>query len=159
MQERWIKAPIKAFLVIMEVMPKEAVNLMLRLRITAGRLTKEKMAFTAEAIRKYHVKKLHFTTCQTIQLHNLGAEEVYGIMEEALDAGIITLGGGGDYPRNVMCPPLSGVEKEEYFDVLPWAMAAGEYLMNFIKAEKMPRVLHILHPTRPDPNSYALLMV
>ncbi len=30
---------------------------MLRLRITAGRLTKEKMAFTAEAIRKYHVKK------------------------------------------------------------------------------------------------------
>ena len=116
---------------------------MLRLRITAGRLTKEKMAFTAEAIRKYHVKKLHFTTCQTIQLHNLGAEEVYGIMEEALDAGIITLGGGGDYPRNVMCPPLSGVEKEEYFDVLPWAMAAGEYLMNFIKAEKMPRKLKV----------------
>ena len=116
---------------------------MLRLRITAGRLTKEKMAFTAEAIRKYHVTKLHFTTCQTIQLHNLGAEEVYGIMEEALDAGIITLGGGGDYPRNVMCPPLSGVEKEEYFDVLPWAMASGEYLMNFIKAEKMPRKLKV----------------
>ena len=116
---------------------------MLRLRITAGRLTKEKMAFTAEAIRKYHVTKLHFTTCQTIQLHNLGAEEVYGIMEEALEAGIITLGGGGDYPRNVMCPPLSGVEKEEYFDVLPWAMAAGEYLMNFIKAEKMPRKLKV----------------
>ena len=43
------------------------------------------------------------------------------------------MGGGGDFPRNVMCSPLSGVEKDEYFDVLPWAKAAGDYLMNFIK--------------------------
>lgn len=128
---------------------------MLRLRITAGRMTKEKMAFTAEAIRKYHVTKLHFTTCQTIQLHNLGAESVSAIIEEALDAGIVTLGGGGDYPRNVMCPPLSGVEKDEYFDVLPWAMAAGEYLMNFIKAEKMPRKLKVCFSNSPKNETHA----
>ena len=48
------------------------------------------------------------------------------IMEKALDVGIVTMGGGGDFPRNVMCSPLSGVEKEEYFDVRPWAEAAGE---------------------------------
>ena len=33
-------------------------------------------------------------------------------------------------PRNVMCSPLSGVEKDEYFDVVPWAEAAGEYLLS-----------------------------
>ncbi len=42
-----------------------------------------------------------------------------------------------------MCSPLSGVESGEYFDVLPYAEAAGEYLMNFIKAPKMPRKLKV----------------
>ena len=97
---------------------------MLRLRMPAGRVTKEKMAFTAAMLRKYKVPRMHFTTCQTIQLHDLNPNAVYGIMEEALDAGIVIIGGGGDYPRNVMCPPLTGVQREEFFDVLPWAQAA-----------------------------------
>lgn len=116
---------------------------MLRLRMTAGRVTKEKLAFVADAIRKYQINCVHFTTCETIQLHNLDERSVTELVEQALDAGIITMGGGGDYPRNVMCSPLSGVEINEYFDVLPWAEAAGTYLMNFILAEKMPRKLKV----------------
>lgn len=128
---------------------------MLRLRMTAGRVTKEKLAFTAEAIRKHHVPRAHFTTCQTIQLHDLDGKTAGEIMESALDAGIVTLGGGGDYPRNVMCSPLSGVEQGEYFDVLPWAEAAGEYLMHFIKAEKMPRKLKVAFSNSPENITHA----
>lgn len=116
---------------------------MIRLRMSAGRVTKEKLAFVAKAIRGQDVKLAHFTTCQTIQLHNLVPEQVYTIMEEALDAGIVTMGGGGDFPRNVMCAPLSGVEQGEYFDVMPYAEAAAEYLMTFINKEKMPRKLKV----------------
>ncbi|MCI8743587.1 MAG: nitrite/sulfite reductase [Lachnospiraceae bacterium] len=122
---------------------KDGKASMLRLRMPAGRVSKEHLAFVAEMIRKYHLTKVHFTTCQTIQLHNLGPEIVADVMEDALDAGIVTIGGGGDYPRNVMCSPLSGVETGEYFDVLPWAMEAGRYLLQFIKAEKMPRKLKV----------------
>lgn len=116
---------------------------MLRLRMTAGRVTKEKMNFTAEAIKKYGVNRMHFTTCQTIQLHNLTPAAAAGIMEEALSVGIVTIGSGGNYPRSVMCTPLSGVEKDEYFDVMPWAEAAGEYVLQFITAQKMPRKLKV----------------
>lgn len=122
---------------------------MLRLRMTAGRVTPEKLAFTAKVIRQHKVSRVHFTTCQTIQLHDLDGKTAGDIMEAALDAGIVTLGGGGDYPRNVMCSPLSGTEKDEYFDVLPWAEAAGEYLMTFIKAEKMPRKLKVSFSSSP----------
>ncbi len=122
---------------------------MLRLRMTAGRVTPEKLAFTAGAIRKHKITRVHFTTCQTIQLHDLDGQTAGDIMEAALDAGIVTMGGGGDYPRNVMCSPLSGTEKDEYFDVLPWAEAAGEYLMTFIKAEKMPRKLKVGFSSSP----------
>lgn len=122
---------------------------MLRLRMPAGRVTKEKLAFVAETIRKYQVDCVHFTTCETIQLHNLDQETVTEVIEKALDAGIITMGGGGDFPRNVMCSPLSGVEADEYFDVLPWAEEAGRYLMNFIMAEKMPRKLKVCFSNSP----------
>lgn len=116
---------------------------MLRLRMTAGRVTQKKLAFVAKALREQTVPRAHFTTCQTIQLHDLQPDAVYSIMEQALDADIVTMGGGGDFPRNVMCSPLSGVEPGEYFDVLPWAEAAGDYLMHFVLAEKMPRKLKV----------------
>ncbi len=123
---------------------------MLRLRMTGGCVTKEKLKFVADMIRKYEVKKAHFTTCQTIQLHDLEGSVAADIMEQALDVGIVTMGGGGDFPRNVTCSPLSGVEKDEYFDVLPWAKAAGEYLMGFIRAEKMPRKLKVAFSNSPS---------
>ena len=128
---------------------------MLRLRMTAGRVTPEKLAFTARAIRKHRIALVHFTTCQTIQLHGLDGQTAGDIIEAALDAGIVTMGGGGDYPRNVMCSPLSGTEKDEYFDVLPWAEAAGEYLMTFIKAEKMPRELKVGFSSSPKNVTHA----
>lgn len=128
---------------------------MLRLRMTGGCVTKEKLKFIADTIRKYNLKKAHFTTCQTIQLHDLDGSIVADIMEQAMDMGIITMGGGGDFPRNVTCSPLSGVEKDEYFDVLPWAKAAGEYLMGFIRAEKMPRKLKVAFSSSPSNLSHA----
>lgn len=116
---------------------------MLRLRMPTGEITKEKLKFISEAIDKYGIKRVHFTTCQAVQLHDLSKEQLYPIMEEALDNGIIIMGGGGDYPRNVMCSPLSGVEKDEYFDVAPYAKAVSDYLLTLVKAEKMPRKLKV----------------
>ena len=108
---------------------------MLRLRMAGGRLTKERLRFVAEISEKYNIDLIKLTTCQSVQLHNLEAEDLCEIIEQAWKAGMISRGGGGDFPRNVMASPLSGVQTEEYFDVLPYAEAAGEYLMGFIKAE------------------------
>ena len=128
---------------------------MLRLRMPAGRVTREKLAFVAQMLRTYAIPRVHFTTCQTIQLHDLGQDTVYSVMEKAIDAGIVTMGGGGDFPRNVMCSPLSGVQTDEYFDTLPWAEAAGNYLLGFIKAEKMPRKLKVGFSNSPANQTHA----
>lgn len=116
---------------------------MLRLRMSAGRVTPEKLRFTADMANKYNIQPVHFTTCQTIQLHNLDVDQVCDIMDKALDAKICWYGGGGDYPRNVMCSPLSGTEKGEYFDVTPYAEKTAEFLLDFIDQEKMPRKLKV----------------
>ncbi len=116
---------------------------MLRLRLSGGEVTKEHLSFIADSIEKYDISLAHITTCQSLQLHNLSAAQVCALIEEAFDHGIITRGGGGDFPRNVMCSPLSGVQQGEYFDVLPYAKEAADYLLGFIKTVKLPRKLKV----------------
>ena len=128
---------------------------MLRLRMAGGRLTKERLKFIAESCDKYEIGRLKMTTCQSIQLHDLEAGQLCDLMKEAWQAGMISRGGGGDFPRNVMATPLSGLQKEEYFDVMPYAVAAGEYLMSFIRAVKFPRKLKVCFSSRPENETHA----
>ncbi len=116
---------------------------MLRLRFAGGEITKEHLLFIAESIEKYSISLVHFSTCQSVQLHNLSEAQVCALIEESFQHGIVTRGGGGNYPRNVMCSPLSGVQEGEYFDVLPYAKAAEEYLLGFIHTVKLPRKLKV----------------
>ena len=44
---------------------------MLRLRTPAGRITADTLSVIAKMLRTHEVPRLHFTTCQTIQLHDL----------------------------------------------------------------------------------------
>lgn len=128
---------------------------MLRLRMPGGAVNKKRLKFVVDSIDKYHIDRVHFTTCQTIQLHNLGEKTVCALAVEALDAGIVTRGGGGDFPRNVMVSPLSGVEKGEYFDVMPYAQAASDFLMGFIRGPKMPRKLKVCFSNTPKNMTHA----
>ena len=116
---------------------------MLRLRMPGGRLTVERLGFLAEIVEKYGVGLMKLTTCEAVQLHDLKAEQVPQIMEAAIGCGIISRGGGGDNPRNVMCSPLSGVQPGEAFDVTPYAEAATKYLLSVCRDIHMPRKLKI----------------
>lgn len=116
---------------------------MLRLRLSGGEVSRQALEFIAASIEKYKIDRVHLTTCQSIQLHNLSGETVCSLITEAFANGIITRGGGGDYPRNVMASPLSGVQKGEAFDVLPYAKAAADFLLPFIHSVKMPRKLKV----------------
>lgn len=116
---------------------------MLRLRLSAGRISKEKLKAIAEMAEKYEVPMAKLTTCQSVQFHNNPAKNVPDMMAEAWKNGMITRGGGGDFPRNVMCSPLAGLEEGEPFNVAPYAKAAGEYMLGFIKGDKFPRKLKV----------------
>lgn len=128
---------------------------MLRLRMAGGQLDKAKVAFLAELCEAYHIDFIKMTTCQSLQLHNLEAQDLCDMIEPVWKAGMLTRGGGGDFPRNVMCSPLSGVQAGENFDVLPYAKAMGEYLMSFIKGPKFPRKLKVGFSNSPENSTHA----
>lgn len=122
---------------------------MLRLRLCGGRMTKDYFHFLLESVEKHNIDLVHLTTCQSIQLHNLSCDVVCSLVEEAWDHGFITRGGGGDFPRNVMVSPLTGVEKDEYFNLTPYAEIASDYLLGFIKEVKLPRKLKVCFSSSP----------
>ena len=67
---------------------------MLRLRFAGGEITKGQLQFIANSIEKYQISLVHFTTCQSVQLHNLSEAQVCALIEESFCQGIITRGGG-----------------------------------------------------------------
>ena len=134
---------------------REDDKCMLRLRMTAGSVPKDNLKFVVDATKKYSISKVHFTTCQAIQLHDLGYKEVTEIAKAGYEHGIVTRGTGCDNPRNTMCSPLSGVEIGEYFDVMPYAKAAGDYALTLINQGKIPRKYKIVFSNSPKNATHA----
>lgn len=122
---------------------------MLRLRMSGGQISKEHLKSIIDICDKYSINHLHCTTCQTIQLHDIPFEIITDVMTDAIEAGFYTLGGGGDFPRNVMVSPLSGIQAGEHFDVIPYAKKSAEYLISQIDAVKMPRKLKVAFSNSP----------
>ncbi len=122
---------------------RDASRHMLRLRLPGGRLTMPRLKFLTEVVEREQVGRMKLTTCETIQLHDLTANQVPALMAEAVGCEIYTKGGGGDNPRNVMASPLSGVQPGETFDVIPYAEAVTKYLLSICRDIKMPRKLKI----------------
>ena len=132
-----------------------AQSFMLRLRMNQGVITKDRLKFICDVCEEHQVSKSHFTTCQTIQLHDLTGSEIPSIMKEALDHDIVCRGGGGDFPRNVMCSPLSGVDSKEAFDVRPYAEKTGEYLLSIINKYTLPRKLKVAFSNSAENETHA----
>lgn len=130
---------------------------MLRLRMTGGRMDKDKLSFVVDSANAYGIDTMKMTTCETIQLHHLTAEQIVELSAKALDHGIFCRGGGGDHPRNVMAPPLSGVQPGETFDVMPYAYAVGDYLLSILYDIKMPRKLKVGFANHPSNITHATI--
>lgn len=130
---------------------------MIRLRTNSGILPLEHLKLIATFLDRYNIPRLHLTTRQAIQLHDLGIDNVCDIMSEAIDHNLYTRGGGGNFPRNVSLSVMSGVEKGEYFDVTPFALEVGKYLMGQITTYKLPRKLKIAFSSSDRDDSNATL--
>lgn len=120
---------------------REAGKFMIRLKTPSGIITKAHMKLMISYAEKYKLDKLHLTTRQAVQLHDLGIDEVCDIMKDGIDQGLFTRGGGGNFPRNVTLSPLAGVDREEVFDVTPYAVQVGNYFLERAASYHLPRKL------------------
>lgn len=112
---------------------------MLRIGLPAGIISLHQFKVVSKISKKYSGGKIHITSRQDIQFHDLAQDDLVKVMEEFLNVGITTMRTGGDTVRNVGCSPLSGVASDEIFDVTYYAKAVSEYLSKDISTMSLPR--------------------
>lgn len=122
---------------------RNAKDFMIRLRIFSGILSKEQLKCVADLAEKYAVPTIHLTTRQAIQYHGVSLDDICHIMEEGITHNIYTRGAGGNFPRNVAISPLSGIDKNEAFDVTAYAMAVNHYFLERMATYHLPRKLKV----------------
>lgn len=116
---------------------------MIRFRTPSGVVSIDEMKWFVDKAEANNLDKIHFTTRQAIQFHGLSIDPLCDLMKEALDNNIYTRGAGGNFPRNVAISPLSGVERDEAFDVTSYALLVNRYFMQRIREYKLPRKLKV----------------
>jgi sulfite reductase (ferredoxin) len=112
---------------------------MVRARLGAGIVLSKQLERLAALSNAYGSHILHFTTRQDVQIHDVAIESTANILEQLLEVGLTSRGGGGNTVRNVSACPRSGVCPKERFDVAPYAIAVAEYLLQHGSSFNLPR--------------------
>lgn len=112
---------------------------MVRSRVPGGVLSAGQARALASLSRQYGNGRLHVTTRQDVQLHDVAIGDTAAAMREMLAAGLTCKGGGGNTVRNVTACPYAGVCPCEAFDVTPFALAVTEYLITLTGSYNLPR--------------------
>lgn len=122
---------------------RDQKSFMIRLRTSSGVISKSQLHTIYNMAYKNKLEKIHLTTRQAVQLHDLSVDQVCNIMEEGIHKDIFSRGGGGNFPRNVGLSPLSGVDPDEAFDVAPYAVATDKHFISKITTYHLPRKLKV----------------
>lgn len=112
---------------------------MLRTRIPGGRLPASWARAIANLNRKYGGGRLHVSTRENIQFHDLALGSLPSLMRDLKLAGIGCKGGGGNTARNVVGCPLAGLCRNEQFDVTPCVQSVTRHLINEPGSFTLPR--------------------
>lgn len=131
---------------------------MIRFRIPSGIASLENIKLIYDFAKKCNIETIHLTTRQAVQLHGISIDQVCDIMSEGIKNGLYSRGAGGNFPRNVAISPLSGVDKEEAFDVSPYALAVGEHFLSKIYTYKLPRKLKVSFSSSSKDDSHTTVV-
>lgn len=117
---------------------------MIRIRVTGGILFAQDMQSVSKILSTHEeIGFAHQTTRQNIQLHNVPVEQVFPIVNDAINSGLTFRGGGGNTYRNIAVSPESGISEDSVFDVHPHAQAIQNFVFGYHDAYSLPRKLKI----------------
>lgn len=130
---------------------------MVRSRIPGGVTNVKELKAITEIAKKYDGVKIRITTRQDIQFQGVKLDYLASILDELVEAGLITKGAGGDGIRNIVCSPLSGVSQDEVFDVIPYMSEVTNYMMKDPANLKLPRKYKISFSNSPEDTANATM--
>lgn len=117
---------------------------MQRVRIPGGILSADQWRALAQIARRFTpATPLHLTTRQDIELHDLSDTDVPQVQQSLADAGLTSLGSGGDTLRNIAICTCAAGGTADPPDLLPLGRAIGQTLAAYEGLFALPRKFKI----------------
>ena len=128
---------------------------LIRVKLSSGKLTADQAGVIAGISHDYGADSIQITIRQCIQVHNLQLSDMPDIFARLKKAGLTTVEGCGDVPRNILGNPLMGVDPEELFDTTPVVEEAARRVVGNPLYSNLPRKFKLSFSANPHDPGYA----
>lgn len=130
---------------------------MIRIKLPFGKVTTQQLRRIAEVSDEYSTGILHITTRQDIQIHYVNLDRTPELWSE-LEKDEITLREAcGNTVRNVTAGALSGIDKNELFDVSPYADQVFRYFLRKPFGQELGRKIKIAFSSSEEDDAFTFI--
>lgn len=116
---------------------------MIRIKLPFGKVTFKQLLRIADVSDEYASKNLHLTTRQDIQIHYVSLDKTPELWAKLAEDDITLREACGNTVRNVTASAIAGIDKDEPFDVSPYAHRTFEYFLRNPICAEMGRKIKI----------------
>jgi len=118
-------------------------NQMVRIKIPFGKMSVKQLKRIADISNEFGGGNLHATTRQDIQVHYVSLDRTPELWAKLEQDDITLREACGNTLRNVTASPVAGIDKDEPFDVSPYAHTLFQYFLRNPVCQEMGRKFKI----------------
>ncbi|MFA9289846.1 MAG: HEPN domain-containing protein [Solirubrobacteraceae bacterium] len=130
---------------------------MIRIKLPYGRITANQLRKICDVSDKYSTSNLHLTTRQDIQIHYVKLGDTPELWAELEKENVTLREACGNTVRNITASAYSGVDKNEVFDVTPYAHAIFSYFLRNPVCQEMGRKIKISFSNSEADDAYSFI--
>ncbi|MBI1837367.1 MAG: nitrite/sulfite reductase [Flavobacteriia bacterium] len=116
---------------------------MIRIKLPFGRVSADQLRRICDVSDGYSTGNLHITTRQDIQIHYVSLDRTPELWAELEKSDVTLREACGNTVRNVTASPLAGIDKNEPFDVAPYADLVFRYFLRKPFGQELGRKIKI----------------
>jgi sulfite reductase (ferredoxin) len=130
---------------------------MIRIKLPFGKLTSEQLIRIADVCDEFASGILHATTRQDIQIHHVKLVNTPKVWAKLEEKSITLREACGNTVRNVTASAYAGIDRDELFDVSPYADAFYEYFLRNPICQDMGRKFKVAFSSSSSDTAYTFI--
>lgn len=130
---------------------------MIRIKLPFGKITAEQLTRIADVSDEFASSLLHATTRQDIQIHHVKLANTPKVWAKLEEKEITLREACGNTVRNVTASAYAGIDRDEPFDVSPYAHAFYEYFLRNPICQDMGRKFKVAFSSSSSDTAYTFI--
>ena len=130
---------------------------MIRIKLPYGKTKVNQLRRIADVADEYSTGKLHITTRQDIQIHYVSLDRTPQLWADLEKDDVTLREACGNTVRNITASAMAGVDKNEPFDISPYAHAMFEFFLRNPISQEMGRKVKIAFSSNEEDSAYTFI--